>query len=48
MNWNKVCLIIAVVLFTLDTIIVLGGGSINHQEALIPAGLAFFAGAFLL
>jgi hypothetical protein len=48
MTWNRICLIFAVVLFTLDAIIVLGGGTINYEAALIPAGLAFFAAAFLV
>lgn len=41
------CLIAAVILFALATIVALGFGNFVHSAALIPAGLMFGFSSFL-
>jgi hypothetical protein len=46
-TWHRIAIVIAVVLFAIATIVALGGGDFKYSAALVPAGLLFFAAAFL-
>jgi hypothetical protein len=47
-NLTRVFLVVAVVCFAIEAAIKILGGNVGHEDALVPLGLTFFAGSFLV